>query len=650
MQDMLANAKQFAEKMRDDVRGDIEAEIKNWKGKSSAEAISAIASRDTAQAAAERDAVMGRRAEPGRMGSADKPVDRAVRRMLESEQDYTPDELGSRAQQIIDRILGTPDGRFAYDEATMTGPMVKGDERGSLHSRDFAIPTALVRDFVERDMEHVITSHLRTMLPDIELTRRFGDVNMESSMKKIMEEYNSKIAAATSEKERVRLRNAMDADIADIAAMRDKIRNVYGFTGDLSGRNAQNIARDLRNVTSMASLGGAAINSFTDFGVQAVFRHGLMNVFHDQWAPFVKSLAGAEIGKVAKRQAREAGIGVETALGLARNRFEDIVSNARPGNAFSRGLSYGADRFHLVNGLGPWTDMAKTWAFVPAQAEFGRVAKRIAAGKGTKADIAKMADASIPIPMARKIAALIDKHGQDVDGVRFANAGAWEDAEARRVFETAMHREVDILVTTPGHGDKALWVSSPVGSVIGQFKSFMMGAHERVMMANLQQRDARTVQGVITALGMGAVSYGMYSLASGRPPSDRPQDWAKEAIDRASLMGWFGEINKVGAKWSGGRADVFRMIGADRPLTRRSNNSKLAELAGPSFSLFEGGLGAASHAVEGQFNAADLHHLRRILPGQNLWAFRRLLDQVEHGTANTLGLPATRNQNPTWEP
>lgn len=663
MQDMLANAKQFAEKMRDDVRADIEKEVRGWKGNSSAEAIAALEARDVAQAAAERGAVMGRRSEPGRLKSADKPVDRAVKMILNSDRDLSDLELRDRAEQVIDRILGTPDGRFDYDVASPSGLWARNasDEakRGSLHSRDFAIPTALVKDFVETDMEHVISAHLRTMLPDLELARRFQSLDLEPQMKAIAEDYNKKIAAletskltpAQREKEAIRLQNAKDSDIADLAAMRDRVRNVYGWTGDQTGRWAANVARDLRNWTSLASLGGAAVNSFTDFGVQSVFRYGLNTTFREQWAPFVSSLIGlSKTNAIAKQQAREMGIGVETALGLARHRFEDIASNYRPGNAFSRAVSYAADRMHLVNMLGPWTDMAKTAAWVPAQAEFGRAAARIAAGKGTPKDIARMADASIPLPVARRIAAQIEKHGITEGGVRFANAGKWDDAEARRIFETAMHREVDILVISPGMGEKPLWLSTPAGSVIGQFKTFLAGAHERALIANLQQRDAQTLQGVLAALAMGAMSYGLYSIGSGKMPSERPQDWIKEAIDRAALMGWFGELNKLSAKVSSGRLDVFRAIGADRPLTRRSNNSTLAEFLGPSYSLMEGLGTASSHAWQGEFDGSDMHRLRKTLPMQNLTGFRALLDQVEAGSAHAFGVKPSSSVHPIWEP
>jgi hypothetical protein len=52
---------------------------------------------------------------------------------------------------------------------------------------------------------------------------------------------------------------------------------------------------------------------------------------------------------------------------------------------------------------------------------------------------------------------------------------------------------------------------------------------------------------------------------------------------------------------------------------------------------------AGSDAMRGTWNATDSHKLREVLPLQNLWAFRRLLDSGEDGLANAFGIkPRTR--------
>ena len=68
-------------------------------------------------------------------------------------------------------------------------------------------------------------------------------------------------------------------------------------------------------------------------------------------------------------------------------------------------------------------------------------------------------------------------------------------------------------------------------------------------------------------LGMGALSYAMYSLVSGVPMSNRPQDWVKEAVIRSGIMGPFSSFNTLQAKMTGGKTDIVR--GERQPAARR---------------------------------------------------------------------------------
>jgi hypothetical protein len=488
-------------------------------------------------------------------------VNSAVRRILASDRNLSMQELASRADEIIDRIVSTPDGRLPYDIAS-GGPRIgytggeKQQVRGSLNSRDFAIPTALVKDFVVRDIEHVVSSHLRTVLPDIMLTRRFGDVDLTNQIRGILEEYASKIAdlqarvekgeiaAEKAEKLSKKLHEARNSDVRDIAAVRDRLRGVYGW--DPKNRNIGNIIRDFHNFTSIQSLGSVVPNSINDLGAQAVFRYGFLNVFHDAWRPFFKSLIGqSDILRISKARAKEMGIGVDGLLGFIRANLHDINDSYLPGNKFSRFMSWANDRSMLVNGQAPWTDFAQAMAWAPAQAEIGRTAERIATGNATKADFARMADANISPQMASRIWNQYEQFHDVVDGVRVADASRWTDETARRAFETAMSREVNGVVLMAGVGDKPLFLSRPLGSLIGQFKSYTAAAHERVLVSNLQQRDARTLQGIMTSVALGMLSYRLYTLGAGQQASERPQDWIKEGIDRASILGWLQEGNKT---------------------------------------------------------------------------------------------------------
>lgn len=641
----------------DAIRGKIEKEIADWQGSSSAEARAALAAREKAETARQAKIDEGSyRGARERLTSADDAVDAATRRILASDRDLSRAELGDRADEIIDRIIGSPDGRIPYDAAS-GGPRVgytggpKNEVRGALRSRDFAIPTSLVRDFVQRDMEHVTSSYLRTILPDIALTRRFGDVDMTDTFRRIQEEYARMIGPETTEKQAREINARRDSDITDVAALRDRLRGVYGWNPDPTARKLASIVRDFHAATSLASLGTSVANRLNDIGAQAVMRYGLSNVAHDAWRPFLKSMLGmSPLAGIAKQQAKEMGVGIDGLLGHLRHNLSDINDNYLPGNKFSRGLAWANDRSMLVNLHGPWTDYMKAMAWVPAQAELGRIADRVAAGTQNAKDLSRLADANIAPEMARRISAEIQAHSVTVDGVRLASTGEWTDLAAREAFERAMSREANINVITAGIGDKPLFLSKPIGGLVGQFKSFVAGSHERILLSNLQQRDGRTMQGMLVAMAMGMLSYRLYTLLSGQEASPRPQDWVKEGLARSALTGWFNEANNTLAKFTAGKVDYNRLYGADRPLTRRTENSPLSELLGPTYSQLEGLTGIATHTLGGHASAADVHALRHIAPLQNLMGARILFDDAEDGVDNALGFKPRNHSPHEWAP
>lgn len=99
-------------------------------------------------------------------------------------------------------------------------------------------------------------------------------------------------------------------------------------------------------------------------------------------------------------------------------------------------------------------------------------------------------------------------YGDEQNGILLAKAGDWDDAGAREAFRTAVVREVDRIIVTPGQ-DRPLWMSTELGKTVGQFK-FCHIEHaekQKTMLAGFQQRDAATFNGVLLSLGLGAVTY-----------------------------------------------------------------------------------------------------------------------------------------------
>lgn len=619
-----------------EIIGRMEQELQEWGGKSAKEALSAIKAREKVAADRAPDAA--------RLASADKPTLSAVRRILGSDRNLSRQELESRANEIVDRLLGTPDGRLPYDAAS-GGPKSAmtpetGEPRGSLKSRDFAIPTALVRDLIEDDVEHVLSTVTRTLLPDMAIIERFGDVDMTKVMKEINEASAAKAAAAGNDpKAQKAIEDEKQALLRDVAATRDRIRGTYGIAADATGRNMARFAGFAKNVNVVIDLGTAALNSMGD-AAGVVFRHGFVNVFRDGWVPFFqRMLSTSEAGSADMRQLKAMNIAVETQLNLRQHALSDITENYRPGSRFERTAQWMADKSQLVNGQSFWTDWVKSIAATTASAEILRAAERVAAGTASAKQIANLAESGIDEAMARKIhAAYANGGGAKIDGARLPNTGDWADRRAAQAFEAALQRETDIAVVTPGL-EKPLWMSRPLAGMLGQFKAFVAAANERILIANLQRSDWTTLQGLVASVALGMLSYRLYTLVSGQKASERPQDWVKEGINRSGVLGWFDEINSMSGKVTRGQADIYRLIGADKPLSRMQSRGILGTLAGPTAGKIEKMAQIGGATATGEWTASDTTAVRRLMPFQNLFYVRALLDEVEKGVNASMGVP-----------
>lgn len=623
-----------AQRLHDETRKKIEEEIAAWEGKSVNEAKAALKARTKAES--EGAGVNGR------LSGADAAIDRAVKRILKSDRNLSRQELQARAEEITDRILSSADGRLPYDIAT-GGPQIgihQGEPpRGSLAAREFMIPDALIADYLENDVEHVVTTHLRTMVPDVMLTERFGDVRMTEAFKKINEEYSARVREAKDEKARTRLEKQRQSVIESLAAMRDRIRSTYGIPSTGPMKSAARVVGAIKNYNVLTSMGVAALSSLPDMA-GSIFRHGFQSTFSHAWLPWFKFLTrNSDAYKQAKTQFRAMGISVETTLSQRHRALNDILDVYKPQTKLERTLQWGSDKFQTINLLAQWTDWGKTTASMVASAEILKAAEHAIGGVATKKQITTLAESGIDLPMAKRIADQFKTGGEIRDGVRLPNTADWTDIEARRAFEGAVSRDADIAIVTPGQ-EKPLWLSTPVVSVLGQFKSFTAAATQRVLVANLQRRDAQVLQGLIFSMGLGMMSYWLNSVTGGQPVSDKPQDWIKEAMSRGNLFGWFEEGNAMSSKLSGGKLDLYRTIGAGKPSSRYAGRTAMDQFLGPTAGKAASFISVTGAAGRADWNASDSKALRRLFALQNVVYVRRLFDQVEASGNSYFGVQA----------
>lgn len=267
--------------------------------------------------------------------------------------------------------------------------------------------------------------------------------------------------------------------------------------------------------------------------------------------------------------------------------------------------------------------------------ERGEIAARGEAPPQTADTIARNQFGRVGLLQASRRA---DDVGPDPAGLRTARTEAWGDGDAIEAIRAALLKEVDSTIVTPGAGDKPLWMSTPWGKTVGQFKSFSMSAMGRTTARGLQQRDAAALQGMVMMVTLGMLSY-YVKTRDEDIDWDNPAVWIKEGVDRSGIAGWIFEAMNTQEKIMGGFG-VNTAIGS--PSARYMSRNATGALLGPTFGLGEDALKLLSNIGKGEWSAADTHRIRKLLPLQNLFYLRWMFDQVEEGVNETLGVPDRR--------
>jgi hypothetical protein len=581
---------------------DIEALIKDFPSKIANEVRSMIKAREGVEAK-----------------SMTRTLKRAIARIQKAGyEDIEPVDNEALAREILGRIMSTPDGRLPYDykmgENSAKG--VSGPEKGVFKSRSFLIPDSMVEQFLENDIELLGGRYLKQMAPDIELTRRFGDVEMKNEIKNIEQEYIDKMAGAKTEKERLKLNKQKESDIRDIAAMRDRMRGTYGQTDfDNPWVRAGRVARDLNY---MRLLGGVVAASIPDIG-RVIAAEGIVNTFRYGLKPLVANLKEF---RVAAREAKLYGVGTDALMGGRAEIIADVADYARGGTKFERGVRAAATKFSSVNLMNFWTGGIKQLHAVVTQT---RIANDLLKGTYDK----RLGQLGISEADSKNIAGQLKKYGKKIDGVWVWNTRDWDNQDLAMMWGAALRKESDRVIIVPGQ-EKPLFMSNELGKTLFQFKSFMFSATQRVLISNIQAQDKHYIQGMLGLVGIGMLSYAFKEWDANRELSDDPATWVMEGIDRSGALGMLMEVNNTLEKISGNHYGLRPLIGINAPASRYAARSALDSAIGPTFGLAGDVIKAASAVTgEREWTDADTRAFRRLLPGQNLSFLRQGLDRIE---------------------
>jgi len=546
-------------------------------------------------------------------------IDRAERKEAK---DLTDDDYQRIAEQIAQRIQGTPDGRLPYDWKIGEGSAnnnLNGTVglRGPLKSRTFQIPDNMVEEFLDNDIEDLGRYYLRNTATDMEIVREFGDLDLTIQKKEILDWYTEAQRTAKTEKERIKLKKQADADIRDITAMRDRMRGVYAQP------DPDNVwiraGRVSRNLNYMRFMGGVVASSVPD--VARIFMaEGIGKTFSKGLLPLARNINSF---KVSSAEAKRYGVGVDALMGGRSQIISDVADYTQPNTAFERGIQYATDNFGRVNLMDYWTTGVKQLHAVTMQ---NSVIDGLLKGKVDK----RLARLGIDAGNAQAMAAELKKHATKVDGVWLSNARNWDSPELERLWGAAIRKESDRVIVVPGQ-EKPLFMSTELGKTIFQFRSFMFASTQRMTIAALQSQDHNALAGVLMLTSLGMMSYSFKQWDAKREIAEDPVELVIEGIDRSGALGGIMEINNTLEKLSSNNFGMRPLLGVDIPAARFASRSMSENLLGPTFGSFlDTSLRVANAGLaEDGWNESDTRALRRLIPYQNLTFIRQAFDRIE---------------------
>ncbi len=523
------------------------------------------------------------------------------------EKTMTREEAEIAADSTINKIVGA---RIPQDFTNVF--MVKA--AGSTKGRTLSVPDKIMQDYLESDANYVLQRHIREAASEVELTRTFGDRTMETQLKDIQDEYDALIRSNPADQ--AKLAKARERDLRDVTALRDRLTGTYGMADDPSSFFVR-AGQFFRQANFITKLGGMAVSAIPDTA-RGVMVHG----FSKDMRGYGAMISGSPAFKASKEEMRKMGVGLETILQTRSRTMGDLVDSSARTTAIEAGMERVTDAFGKLTMMGHFDDINKTVS--------GMITSDSLLSGSIPAQ--RMAKLGINSNMAARINAEFKKHGEVIDGWNVGNFEKWDDPYVAGVFQSAVLKDVNNTIITPGIGDTPLWASTPLGKTIFQFKSFTTASYNRATLGGLQEGSAQFYYGTAFQIGLGALTYALKQAANEREVDWSPQKLALEGIDRSGILGPLMEYNNMAEKATGGMVGLGALLGTGTQ-SRYASRGFVGSALGPTFGLLDTVTDVTAGVLNGDAGDRILHNVRTLVPGNNLFWIAPLINQVDPGMA-----------------
>lgn len=504
----------------------------------------------------------------------------------------------------------------------------------------------IAKGFIEGDVFGLMRGYYRSIMPDIVLTEKFGDPGglglnfaaggFRPGLLQVYKNYQDKIFRAKTKTDKDAIRREMVEAMDDLESNVGLLRGTYGLSADPSSAVSSGI-RVAKNITAMTYLSGilAAVPDVA----RVVMADGIKRNFGRLYEAFFKDI-GWRMIKLSRADAQLTGEATDMFLGTRAALFADTGDIFGLMNTLERKSGQITNfYFSYINAMNIWNTGVKNIASLVNGSKILDYVEAIAKGKqiSTKAK-AQLKNLFIDEEMAKKIYAQYTEFGLGKGAgesagytqLRVARADNWTDKKARDIYLSALQKDINITIVTPGKGDVPLWMNTEIGGVLAQFKKFGMAATQRVLMRGMQERDGNFMIGVVALISMGGMVDAMRNRQFGRDYSKKKfGDKLASAIDRSAVLGIFSDVNRMVETLSNNRIGLAPAFGAGRPYSPTLKQK--VGLFGPTASYVANLTDIMMDWGKGKHDYTTARAIRKTLPFQNIWYLDSIFDKFEKG-------------------
>ena len=539
-----------------------------------------------------------------------------------------PGEIKAAVQDTIDNI------QHAVRGTADVGTGVRNPK--SAKARKLDVTDNAARPWISDDFEGTIKAYLRTMTPHIEMHRQFGSVTLEAELQQVSDAYRVKMAAAGSnDAAKAKLVAQRESDIQDLMLMRDRT------LGQAGPRNNESVgvvraAQIARSVNYVRSLGAQLFSAIPDLG-RVVARYGMTNTIQ-RTAQFALS---SDLRNMAKADMQRIGTALDVVLHTREHSLEGAGSMVDTGDKLNRLAQNATAKFTKYSMIAHWDASIR---LLSAQLEQDAMARLVKGENVSAFEKAKLAAHGIGEEDLGAIREQWNTHGSNEGGLNRARTELWTDKDAAQKVEQAVQRAASTNAFFIGKGDVPGFADTQMGKFLFQFKGFVMGSVERLVLPLAQgiaHGDMKAANGLAMMLTLGGLRYYLKERSAGRQPDMSPSSLGPEMLQASGVLAFL--------------PDLYDPLAAIVHLPRFSKfkDHGWQETAfGPTAGMLPILGKLVEDATGGKFTAQDMHKVRQLLPYQNMFYLNRLFNMAEGKFSDALNLknathrPALEYLNP----